>query len=168
VGNTLTVLTNNGFGVFGSAATNVTGTTPVGLAAADVTGDGLADLVTVNQSSDNLTVITNASTVTSVARATTATAGFTGSFSGNAGGLTNLVLVSSLQAGTITVSLNQQPVTFTWANPWVDANYNIVITGQGTNMPAYNIASQTATSFTTSPISVKGTLQVMGIHRTQP
>ena len=167
-GNTLTVLTNNGFGVFGSAATNVTGTTPVGLAAADVTGDGLADLITVNQGSDNLTVITNASTVTRVASATNATAGFTGSFSGNAGGLTNLVLVASLQAGTIAVSLNQQPLTFTWANPWVDAKYNIVITGQGTNMPAYNIASQTATSFTTSPISVKGTLQVMGIHRTQP
>jgi hypothetical protein len=56
---TLTVLTNNGHGVFGSNATVQVGSYPRCVVAADVNGDGKPDLITANESDDTLTVMTN-------------------------------------------------------------------------------------------------------------
>jgi hypothetical protein len=58
----LTVLTNNGDGIFGSNATLNVGTVPVFVAAADINGDGKPDLISANDSSasgGSLTVLTN-------------------------------------------------------------------------------------------------------------
>ena len=56
---TLTVLTNNGYGSFIPAETNVAGWKPVSVAAADVNGDGFPDLITANNNQNTLTVMTN-------------------------------------------------------------------------------------------------------------
>ncbi len=58
-GNTLTVLTNDGIGGFGSNATLNVGSEPVRVVAADVNGDGKLDLVCANEASNTLTVLTN-------------------------------------------------------------------------------------------------------------
>ncbi len=58
-GNTLTVLTNNGNGIFGSNATYIVGGYPTSVTAADVNGDGKLDLICANFDNDTLTVLTN-------------------------------------------------------------------------------------------------------------
>ena len=58
-GNTLSVLTNNGNGVFGSNATLNVGSGPSSVVAADVNGDGRLDLICANESANTLTVLTN-------------------------------------------------------------------------------------------------------------
>jgi hypothetical protein len=58
-GNTLTVLTNNGSGIFGSNATINVGSGPLVVAAADVNGDGKMDLISANHNANSLTVLTN-------------------------------------------------------------------------------------------------------------
>jgi hypothetical protein len=67
VANTLTVLTNNGDGMFGYSATLVVGYEPASVVAADVNGDGRLDLISANYSvnpngdpGNTLTVLTNA------------------------------------------------------------------------------------------------------------
>jgi hypothetical protein len=57
--NTLTVLTNNGNGVFGSNATLTVGENPQCVVAADVNGDGKVDLISADFSAGTLTVLTN-------------------------------------------------------------------------------------------------------------
>ena len=92
--NVLTVLTNNGSGGFAVATNLATGNAPQAVLSADLNTDGKADLVSANQDGDSLTVILNASTVTEVPRSTSPTASFSGVFSGaysgNAAGLTNV------------------------------------------------------------------------------
>jgi hypothetical protein len=60
---TLTVLTNNGSGGFGSHATLTVGffagSYPQSVVAADVNGDGLPDLVSANYSDNSLSVLLN-------------------------------------------------------------------------------------------------------------
>jgi hypothetical protein len=58
-GNTVTVLTNNGSGVYGSNATLVVGNGPESVIAADLNGDGKPDLISANSQDDTLTVLTN-------------------------------------------------------------------------------------------------------------
>jgi hypothetical protein len=58
-GTTLTILTNNGSGVFGSNATLTVGSEPVSVVATDVNGDGKLDLVCANGLGESLTVLTN-------------------------------------------------------------------------------------------------------------
>ncbi len=58
-GNTLTVLTNDGSGGFGSNATLNVGNNPVWVVAADVNGDGKPDLISANENDGTLTVLTN-------------------------------------------------------------------------------------------------------------
>jgi hypothetical protein len=58
-GNTLTVLTNNGNGIFGSNATLVVGLAPSSVTAADVNGDGKLDLICANSQTNSLSVLTN-------------------------------------------------------------------------------------------------------------
>ena len=58
-GNTLTVLTNNGKGIFGYNATYNVGKAPTWVTAADVNGDGYVDLITANNETNTLTVLTN-------------------------------------------------------------------------------------------------------------
>jgi uncharacterized protein (DUF2141 family) len=57
--NTLTVLTNNGNGNFGSNATYTVGINPTSVTAADVNGDGRVDLICANSGTNTLTVLTN-------------------------------------------------------------------------------------------------------------
>jgi hypothetical protein len=57
--NTLTVLTNNGSGVFGSGATYNVGASPECVAAADLIGNGKMDLVSANSYDNTVTVLTN-------------------------------------------------------------------------------------------------------------
>jgi hypothetical protein len=59
IDNTLTVLTNNGSGVFGSNATLFVGSYPIGVAAADINGDGRPELISANYGDGTLTVLTN-------------------------------------------------------------------------------------------------------------
>jgi len=56
---TLTVLTNNGSGIFGSNATYSAGSGTSWVAAADVNGDGHVDLISANSAGNTLTVLTN-------------------------------------------------------------------------------------------------------------
>jgi len=58
-GNTLTVLTNNGTGRFTATATLTVGLAPLFVTAADVNGDGSADLISANYGSNTLSVLTN-------------------------------------------------------------------------------------------------------------
>ena len=58
-GNTLTVLTNNGSGIFGSNATINVGSGPIAVAVADVNGDGKVDLISANYNDKTLSVLTN-------------------------------------------------------------------------------------------------------------
>ena len=58
-GNSLTVLNNNGSGLFGVNATLPVGTNPVFVAAADINGDGHPDLICANAGGGTLTVLTN-------------------------------------------------------------------------------------------------------------
>jgi len=57
--NTLTVLTNNGFGVFGFNATYPVGSGPYSVVAADVNGDHKMDLIAANSNDGTLIVLTN-------------------------------------------------------------------------------------------------------------
>ena len=56
---TLTVLTNNGSGGFGSNDTLVVGSYPICVAAADVNGDGRPEVFSANYGDGTLTVLTN-------------------------------------------------------------------------------------------------------------
>ncbi len=58
-GNTLTVLTNNGFGSFDFNATLTVGSQPCWVTSADVNGDGKLDLICANSASNTLSVLTN-------------------------------------------------------------------------------------------------------------
>ncbi|HSY17841.1 MAG TPA: VCBS repeat-containing protein [Candidatus Acidoferrales bacterium] len=58
-GNTLTILTNNGFGGFGSNTTVNIGGVPFWGAVADVNGDGRPDLLCANSFPTSVTVLTN-------------------------------------------------------------------------------------------------------------
>jgi hypothetical protein len=55
----ITVLTNNGGGVFGSNAVYVAGQKTASLAAADMNGDGKMDLICANGDDNNVMVLTN-------------------------------------------------------------------------------------------------------------
>ena len=59
---TLTVLTNNGTGIFGSNATFNVVNEVTTLVAADINGDGRVDLISGNSNNGLLTVLTNAAT----------------------------------------------------------------------------------------------------------
>lgn len=58
-GNTLTVLTNNGSGVFASNATCTVGSGAISVVAADISGDGGVDLISANYNDGTVTVLTN-------------------------------------------------------------------------------------------------------------
>jgi hypothetical protein len=56
---TVTVLTNNGSGLFGSNITFNTGTHPDSVTAADINGDGFVDLINANTGNGTLSLFTN-------------------------------------------------------------------------------------------------------------
>ena len=55
----LTLLTNNGGGIFTSNHSYAVGSAPVAVTAADVNGDGKMDLISANQNDNSLSVLTN-------------------------------------------------------------------------------------------------------------
>lgn len=57
--NTLSFVTNNGSGIFGSNATLNVGPSPTAICAQDVNGDGRMDVVSANYGNNTLTVLTN-------------------------------------------------------------------------------------------------------------
>ena len=73
--NSLTILTNNGSGVFGFNARITVGTAPDWVVAADVNGDGHVDLITANNAINTLTVLTNNGTGVLGSNATLTVAG---------------------------------------------------------------------------------------------
>ena len=85
---TLTVLTNNGFGMFVSNATLTVGSNPRSIAAADVNGDGKVDLICANYSDSSLTVLTNDGSGNFVT-AFTLTSNITGPYSVTAADINN-------------------------------------------------------------------------------
>lgn len=87
-------------------------------------------------------------------------------FIGNGAGITNAVL--ALQAGTTNVTLVATALTFFWQTPFPDDRYNVTLTGEGVNIPVYNVSSRTGASFTTSALTFTGTIEVTGVRRTQP
>jgi hypothetical protein len=92
-GGTLTVLTNNGSGVFGSNAVINVGLNPFVVAAADFNGDGRVDIACANSGSASVSVIldyTAAVTINQPWLFNSAANSFTGNFSGNGSGLTSL------------------------------------------------------------------------------
>ncbi|TAL05571.1 MAG: hypothetical protein EPO07_03360, partial [Verrucomicrobia bacterium] len=68
--NTLSVLTNNGSGVFGLAATYIAGNNTRSVTSADVNGDGKPDLICTSQGPGALIVLTNNGSGTFVAAST--------------------------------------------------------------------------------------------------
>jgi hypothetical protein len=58
-GSTLSVFTNDGYGDLSPGPTLTVGSEPAGIAAADVNGDGLVDLICANVGDNTLTVLTN-------------------------------------------------------------------------------------------------------------
>jgi len=58
-GNSIVVLANNGSGGFGVTGSYPVGNTSVAVVAADVTGDGAVDLISVNELDNTLAVLTN-------------------------------------------------------------------------------------------------------------
>lgn len=90
----------------------------------------------------------------------------TGVATANGAGVTNLV--QALQAGTESVTVIGVAITVTFATPFPDANYNAALTPIGVAIPAYYIASQTANGFTTSAVTLTGTVGWTAIRRTEP
>lgn len=87
-------------------------------------------------------------------------------FIGDGGGLTNFV--AAVQAGTESVTVLGTAITVTFVTPFPDANYNAALTPIGVAIPAYYIASQTANGFTTSAVTLTGTVGWTAIRRTEP
>lgn len=83
-GDNLTVLTNNGHGGFGSYAILPAGSYAVSVVAADINGDGKTDLISANEGDATLSLLFNLSP------AVTINGGFTGFFSGNGSGISDL------------------------------------------------------------------------------
>jgi hypothetical protein len=102
--NTLTILTNNGTGLFASNATVKVGNQPEAVVAADLNGDGLLDLIAANTSDSTLTVLLGATQELSVGAAVLLDNNGN-SLAGNGSGLTGMV-ASNL---TGTLSLAQLP-----------------------------------------------------------
>lgn len=90
----------------------------------------------------------------------------TGTVTANGAGVTNLV--QALQAGTESVTVLGAAITVTFATPFPDANYNAALTPIGVAIPAYYIASQTANGFTTSAVTLTGTVGWTAVRRTEP
>lgn len=92
-GGTLTVLTNNGSGVFGSNAVINVGIKPFVVAAADLNGDGRVDIICPNNGSASVSVILDDPSAVAINQPwlfDSAANSFSGSFSGNGSGLTSL------------------------------------------------------------------------------
>ena len=100
---TLNVWTNNGSGQFGSYASYTVGFNPEGVTAANLNGNGYTDLITANTGTETLTVLTQVPQISSLAAMTFNNSAnvFSGTFSGNGSGLTNLSL-GSFSAAIVT------------------------------------------------------------------
>ena len=139
-GNTLTVLTNNGSGGFGLAATLAVGAGAYSVAAADVNGDGQPDLISANYNADTLTVLTN-----------NGSGGFAVACSPGVGGAPNCVVAADVnrdgrpdlisanyQGNTLSVLLN---------TPGYQADFQGGFTGNGAGLTGLNASQITSGIF---------------------
>ncbi|HUZ06841.1 MAG TPA: VCBS repeat-containing protein [Candidatus Paceibacterota bacterium] len=111
---TLTVLTNNGAGGFGSNTVVSVGLQPFSLAAADLNGDGAVDLISANHGDNTLTVLMQPP------GPLTSAAGGGGQFRLSVTGVAGqwyLVQASTNLVAWIPVATNMAPFTYTDANP---------------------------------------------------
>jgi hypothetical protein len=112
-GNTLTVLTNDGFGRFRLCALPGTGNTPYCAATADVNGDGKVDLICANLGDDTVTVLTNSGQVLLTQPALVTSTGFEVTLSG-AIGHTNVIQVSTDLLTWTPLLTNVNVTNFPW------------------------------------------------------
>ncbi len=107
-GQTLSVLTNNGSGIFHLANTLTVGTDPVNVVAADVNGDGRLDLICANDLGGSVTVLTNKGSAQFVTSTTISDSGdpvWLAATDVNGDGKVDLV-VADIQAGDLRVMTN--------------------------------------------------------------
>ena len=112
-GNTLTVLTNNGSGVFGFNATVTVGGGAYWVIAADVNGDGKPDLICANYNAGTISVLTNNGSGAFGSNATLVVAGASSVAAADVNGDGSVDLIaSSYSANTLTVFTNNESGVF--------------------------------------------------------
>jgi len=113
-GSTLTVLTNDGSGRFGSNATCTVGSAPLCVIAVDVNGDSYVDLVSANYGDSTLTVLTNDGSGNFVFSATLDAGSWPNSVTAaDVLGNGNIDLITANGDGTLTVLTNDGGGGFT-------------------------------------------------------
>lgn len=169
--NTLTVLTNNGSGSFGSNATFAVGGGPLAVVAADVNGDGKPDLISVNNLANTLTVLTNNGAGVFGANATLIVGSypvFVAAADVNGDGKPDLISVNN-SASTLTVLTNNGSGSFVFRAtlPVGDRPYGVVaadVNGDGKlDLISANFNANTLTVLTNNgsgSFSFKATLTV--------
>ena len=114
VGNTVSVLLNQGNGTFAPKVDYVTGTNPVSVTSTDVNGDGKADLLVSNYTSSSVSVLLNQGSGTFAAKVDYTTGWNPYSVASadvNGDGKADLI-VANFNSNTVSVLLNQGGGTF--------------------------------------------------------
>ena len=139
-GTTLTVLTNNGGGIFAIASSPTVGVGPISVTAADVNGDGKVDLISANHTSDTLSVLTN-------------------------NGSGQFALATSPAIGTSPISVAAADVNGDGSVDLITANQdNDTVTVLFNTLSAVTTTAAFQGNFTGSTVTVNGNLTVGGFN----